>query len=93
VTLTEAECDILLTKLPKHYRHSYPAEATFDSKNSPKWQDIAKHSFRGEDKGDGVEAAVAATMQRYGVKRQTVFDARRRWKEYFALQRSRAGSD
>jgi hypothetical protein len=78
VTLTEGECAVLLAKLPAVY-----------SKNEPRWMLMAKHSFYREGKGDGVEAAVSATAKKYHVRsRQTVFDARRRWKEYFALRRS-----
>jgi hypothetical protein len=74
VTLTKGECVILLKSLPRVY-----------SKDSPRWWIIAESSFHHEGEGN-VEAAIATTMQKYNVSRQTVFDARRRWKEYFEIQ-------
>jgi hypothetical protein len=80
VTLTKGECLLLLHTLPAVRSQGYSW-----------WELIAQYSFYQE--GDGVEAAVEATKQKFKVSRQTVFDARRQWNEYFALLRSRCKSD
>ena len=70
-TLTEGECAILLKKIPPVW-----------SKGFSWWELIAHYSFHQETGPGTVDAAVVATMQKFNVCRQTVYDARRRWDEY-----------
>ncbi len=56
----------------------------------PRWMNIALYCFCYEkSNNNNVESAVSATTEKFKVSRQTVFDARRRWVEYYAYLRSR----
>ena len=72
VTLTKDECAILLKKLPP-------------VREPPRWWYIAQFSFHQEDGSGSTEAAIKTTMDKFHVGRQTVFDARRRCREYEML--------
>ena len=82
VTLTQDECVTLLKKLPP-------------LRQPPKWWRIAQFSFQQgnpldstgvaietENEFGDTEAAIEATMKEFHVARQTVFDARRRYREF-----------
>jgi hypothetical protein len=75
IRLSRDECRILYEILTGTRRRPRKRPTDYETENTAKL--IALYSLLLEAEGDPVEAAVAATMQMYGVSRASVFAARK----------------